>query len=161
MIGALIGDTVGSVYEFNNINTKDFPLFDKECFLTDDSILTLAIAEIIQNNWQNDKAKVIETIKRWGRAYPDSGYGGRFARWWVSDDTEAYNSFGNGASMRISPVGWYARSEEEVKELSRLVTEVTHNHPEGIKGAEVVAMCIYYARMGKSKDFIKEYVSKN
>ena len=160
MIGALIGDTVGSVYEFNNINTKDFPLFDKECFLTDDSILTLAIAEIIQNNWQNDKAKVIETIKRWGRAYPDRGYGGRFARWLFSDDTEAYNSFGNGASMRISPVGWYARSEEEVKELSRLVTEVTHNHPEGIKGAEVVAMCIYYARMGKSKDFIREYVSK-
>ena len=160
MIGAIIGDLVGSVYEFNNYRSKDFPLLSKDSFITDDSILTLAVAEIIQNKWYNDKDKVVDTMKKWGRAYPDRGYGGRFALWLFSDQREAYNSFGNGAPMRISPVGWYARSEEEVRDLSRILTEVTHSHPEGIKGAEVVSMCVYYAKIGKSKEFIKEYVEK-
>ena len=161
MIGAIIGDTIGSVYEFNNTRKKDFELITKDSHLTDDSIMTLAIAEIIQNNWYNNNNKIIDTLKKWGRAYPEVGYGGMFKKW-LFDDTlrEPYNSYGNGSAMRISSVGWYATSEEEVKKLSKLVTGVTHNHEEGLKGAEVVAMCIYYARNGKSKDFIKNYVEQ-
>lgn len=160
MIGALIGDIVGSVYEFDNVRSKQFPLFTEESFMTDDSIMTLAVAEIIQNKLYNDQDKVIDTLKKWGRAYPDRGYGGMFYKWLFTEQRESYNSFGNGSAMRISAVGWYGRSEEEVKELSKFVTEVTHSHPEGIKGAEVVAMCIYYARKGKTKEFIKNYVEQ-
>lgn len=160
MLGAIIGDTVGSVYEFNNIRKKDFKLFGNNNFLTDDSIMTLAVAEMLKNNYQNDKIKIIETFKKWGRKYPKAGYGGHFFMWLFTEETEPYYSFGNGAAMRISPVAWYANSEEEVKEFSKKVTEVTHNHPEGLKGAEVTAMCIYYALIGKSKEFIKDYVSQ-
>ena len=161
MLGAIIGDTVGSTYEFNNVRKKDFKLFTDESKLTDDSIMTLAVAEIIQNKWYDDKDKIIDTLKRWGKAYPEVGYGGMFKKWLFDDNLrEAYNSFGNGSAMRISSVGWYANSEEEVKKLARLVTEVTHNHEEGLKGAEVVAMCIYYARIGKSKEFIRSYVEQ-
>ena len=160
MIGAIIGDIIGSVYEFDNVKSKEFNLFTEESFLTDDSIMTLAIAEIIQNKWYNDRDKVVDTLKKWGRAYPDRGYGGMFRKWLFSDLRDSYNSFGNGSAMRISAVGWYGRSEEEVKEMSKLVTEVTHSHPEGIKGAEVVAMCIYYAKKGKTKEFIRKYVEQ-
>ena len=159
MLGAIIGDTIGSAYEFNNVRSKEFELFTKDSHLTDDSIMTLAIAEIIQNKWYDDKDKIIDTLKKWGKAYPSVGYGGMFKKWLFDDNLrEPYNSFGNGSAMRISSVGWYANSEEEVKKLSKLVTEVTHNHEEGLKGAEVVAMCIYYAKIGKSKAFIKDYV---
>lgn len=161
MIGALIGDTIGSVYEFNNIRRKDFELFSRHSFSTDDSIMTLAVAEIFQSNYINDKGKIIDTFKKWGRAYPDRGYGNRFCNWLFTDTREAYRSYGNGSAMRISPVGWYANSEEEVIDFATKVTEVTHNHPEGIKGAIVTAMCVYYARSGKSKEFIKEYVEKH
>lgn len=161
MLGAIIGDTVGSVYEFNNVRKKDFELITKGSHLTDDSIMTLAVAEIIQNEWYDDENKVIDTLKKWGRAYPESGYGGMFKKWLFDNDfRDAYNSFGNGSAMRISSVGWYATSEEKVKKLSKLVSEVTHNHEEGLKGAEVVAMCIYYARNGKDKEFIKNYVEQ-
>lgn len=161
MLGAIIGDTVGSAYEFSNVRKKDFQLFSDKSKLTDDSIMTLAVAEIIQNKWYNDKDKIIDTLKKWGKAYPEVGYGGMFKKWLFDDSLRAaYNSFGNGSAMRISSVGWYANSEKEVKELSKLVTEVTHNHEEGLKGAEVIAMCIYYARIGKSKEFIKEYVEQ-
>ena len=160
MLGTIIGDTIGSVYEFNNIRTKKFPLFNGRNFLTDDSIMTLAVAEIIQNNWDDDKDKIIDTLKKWGRAYPNRGYGGMFYKWLFTDLRESYRSYGNGAAMRISPVGWYARDEEEVRKISKAITEVTHSHPEGIKGAEVTAMCIYYARKGKDKDFIRKYVEK-
>ena len=160
MLGAMIGDTVGSVYEFNNVRSKDFPLFSKNSFLTDDSIMTLAVAEIMQNHYYDDKDKIIDTFKKWGRAYPDRGYGGHFFDWLFSDERESYHSFGNGAAMRISPVGWYCQDEEEVKKISKAITEVTHSHPEGLKGAEVTAMCIFYARNGKSKEFIKQYAEK-
>lgn len=159
MLGAIIGDVVGSIYEFNNIRTKGFPLLTKENKYTDDTVMTLAVLEILQNRIFN-KDYVIDTLKKWGRTYPNSGYGGRFSKWLFSDDRESYRSYGNGSAMRISPVGWYANSEREVKELTRLITEVTHSHEEGIKGAEVVAMCIYYAKIGKSKEFIKKYVEK-
>lgn len=160
MFGAIIGDTVGSVYEFYNMRTKNFPLLTKGNRPTDDSIMTLAVAEILQNGWQYDKTKVVETLKKWGRAYPDAGYGGRFRSWLSLEHSAPYNSFGNGAAMRVSPVGWYAQTEEQVREYARLVTEITHNHPEGLKGAEVTAMCVYYARIGKSKAFIKKYVDR-
>ena len=160
MLGAIIGDTVGSVYEFNNIRRKDFPLISKYSEPTDDSIMTLAVAECLQNGIYDHSEKIVETFKKWGRAYPNSGYGGRFSYWLFSNDTKPYYSCGNGSAMRISPVAWYARSEEEVKRLSKSFTEVTHNHLEGLKGAEVTAMCIYYAKIGKSKEFIKEYVEQ-
>ena len=160
MIGAIIGDTVGSVYEFNNVRTKDFILFTPQSELTDDSIMTFAVAEILQNGWQYDKKKVVQTLKKWGRAYPCRGYGHRFRDWLFSDREMPYNSFGNGAAMRVSPVGWYAKTEDQVREYARLVTEVTHNHPEGLKGAEVTAMCVFYATHGKSKEFIKAYVER-
>lgn len=160
MIGALVGDYVGSVYEFNNIRTKNFNLFSKKCFFTDDSIMTLAVREIVEKKLYNSKDDIINTLKKWGRNFPGRGYGGMFCWWLRSDSREPYYSFGNGAAMRISPVGWYANSEEEVKEISRKITEVTHNHPEGLKGAEVTAMCVYYARIGKDKEFIKNYVSQ-
>ena len=160
MIGAIIGDTVGSVYEFDNHRTKDIDLINEFSEPTDDTMMTLAVAEICQKRLYDNKDAVIDTFKKWGRAYPHAGYGGRFRQWLFTDSREAYNSYGNGSAMRISPVGWYARNEEEVKYIARKVTEVTHNHEEGLKGAEVVAMCIYYARIGKSKEFIKEYVEK-
>lgn len=158
MIGAIIGDTVGSVYEFNNNRSKDIELITKYSRPTDDTMMTLAVAEICQKRLYDNKDAIIDTFKKWGRTYPNSGYGGRFRKWLFTDVREAYGSYGNGSAMRISPVGWYGRNEEEVKHIARKVTEVTHNHEEGLKGAEVVAMCIYYARIGKSKEFIKEYV---
>ena len=160
MLGAIIGDTVGSIYEFNNIRKKDFELFSKRSFLTDDSIMTIAVAEIMKKGYINDKTKIINTLKKWGRTYPNRGYGARFAQWLFTDETEPYYSFGNGAAMRVSPVAWYAKNEKQVKEYAKKVTEVTHNHPEGLKGAEVTAMCVYYARIGKDKEFIKNYVSQ-
>ena len=160
MIGAIMGDTVGSVYEFNNTRIKDFDLMSDSVRPTDDTIMTLAVAEICQKRLYDNKENVIDTLKKWGRAYPNAGYGGRFRKWLFTDSRDAYGSYGNGSAMRISPVGWYGRNEEEVRYIARKVTEVTHNHEEGLKGAEVVAMCIYYARIGKSKEFIKDYVEQ-
>lgn len=161
ILGAIIGDYVGSVYEFKNIRTKEFALYTDKNFLTDDSIMTLAVKEILESGYINDKEKIIKTFKKWGRKYPNRGYGGTFGWWLNSNSNDPYYSFGNGAAMRVSPVGWYANSEEEVIDFATKVTEVTHNHPEGIKGAIVTAMCVYYARIGKSKEFIKKYVEKH
>jgi len=160
MLGAIIGDTVGSVYEWHNVKSKDFPLFKDKSFLTDDSIMTLAIGEIIENNLYKDKDKVIDILKKWGTTYKHRGYGGHFYSWLNSDNREPYNSFGNGSAMRVSACGSFGKTEEEVKEMAKSVTEVTHNHPFGLIGAEVTALCIYYAKIGKSKEFIKEYASK-
>ncbi len=160
MLGAIIGDIVGSRFEFNNIKSKEFELFTNESCYTDDTVMTLAVADVLQHNAVKDKNMIIKTFKMWGRTYPNAGYGGMFRKWLFSDMIDSYNSYGNGAAMRISAVGWYAKNEEEVKEYSKAVTEVTHSHKEGLKGAEVTAMCIYYARCGKSKEFIKDYVSK-
>ena len=160
MLGAIIGDMVGSVYEFNNIKTKNFPLFSEKSEMTDDSIMTLAVTEMLQKGYVNDKNKIIDTFKKWGKMYPDAGYGGNFYRWVLGPSREPYYSCGNGSAMRVSACGWYGNNEEEVKDFATRVTKVTHNHPEGIKGAVVTAMCVYYARTGKSKEFIKEYVCK-
>lgn len=152
MLGAIIGDIVGSRFEFHNYRKKDFELFSNKCFFTDDTVMTCAIADYLTN--KND---LIKTLKLYGRKYPYCGFGNHFSHWIMSNDTESYYSFGNGAAMRISAVGWIAKNENEVKKLSREITEVTHDHPEGLKGAEVTAMCIFYARNGKDKEFIKSY----
>ncbi len=160
MLGAIIGDLVGSTYEANNVKTKDFPLLTRMSRISDDSIMTLAVCQIIQEGLQYDKKEIANKLKEWVIAFPDRGYGELFVDWALSDDLKPYGSYGNGAAMRISPVGWYAKTKEEVKEWSKNITEVTHNTKEAIKAAEVVAMCIFYARKGKSKEYIKEYASK-
>ena len=157
MLGAIIGDIVGSRFEFNNIKSKDFELFDKRCCFTDDTVLTIAVAEALLENKGEDTQNY---LKKWGKKYPDAGYGTRFSLWLFSHDSKAYNSCGNGSAMRVSACGFFGKTEKETEEYAKKVTEVTHNHPEGMKGAIVTAMCIYYARMKKSKEFIKKYVSK-
>ena len=163
MLGAIVGDIVGSIYEFHNIKTKDFELFSDDCFFTDDSIMTIAIAKAIlvcKGNYTNLSDKAIYYMKKIGRQYPYCGYGGRFFDWIFSDDSDAYNSFGNGAAMRVSCCGDIANSIEEAKDLSKKVTAITHDHPEGIKGAEATSVAIYLARHGKSKDEIRNYINK-
>jgi len=151
-----IGDIVGSVYEWNNMKTKDFPLFSERGFFTDDTVMTIAIAEAIMDGGEKDN--FINSMKKWGRLYPDSGYGGNFRRWLFSDDREPYNSWGNGSAMRVSPCGWFAESLEEAEILAERSAAVTHNHPEGIKGAQATAAAIYLARTGTKKDKIKEFI---
>lgn len=162
MIGAIVGDSVGSVYEFGDAPKKDFDLYSPAFHFTDDSVMTLAVMDVLAHHLSGDPKKIIDTFRKWGRRYPGAGYGRRFYTWLLETRDYAFNdSYGNGAAMRISPVGWTASSEEEVKALSKAVTEVSHNHPEGLKGAEVTAMCVYYAKIGKSKAFIKDYAKQN
>ena len=160
MIGAIIGDVVGSRFEFNNIKTKDFELVvDRSCF-TDDTVMTVAVADVLINGNPYNKDDVIDTLKKWGRKYPYAGYGGHFFDWVLGSSRKPYNSCGNGSAMRVSAAGWVGKTEEEVTDLAKRVTEVTHNHPEGMKGAIVTALSIYYARMGKSKEFLKEFMER-
>lgn len=149
MLGAIVGDVVGSVYEWNNIKTKDFPLFRDDCFFTDDTVMTCAVAEAIMNGGQKDD--FIDAMKKYGRMYPNADYGARFNRWLMTDNREPYNSFGNGSAMRVSPCAWVmdATTSElpsEGKRLAQLSAEVTHNHPEGIKGAMATADAIFMCR---------------
>mgnify|MGYP000996914183 FL=1 len=164
MLGAIIGDIVGSRFEWNNHRDKDFELFTNGCFPTDDSIMSLAIAKAIivsKPDFSVLSGNAVECIQSVGRNYPDCGYGGRFYGWMFSDDPRPYNSYGNGSAMRVSAAGFVARSLEEAKLLSKLVTEVTHNHPEGIKGAEATAVAIYMAKTGSSIFEIKDYINEN
>jgi type I restriction enzyme M protein len=163
VIGAIIGDIVGSRFEFANHRSKEFELFTPKCFATDDSVMTLAIAKALfdcDSDYKNLGAMAIRSMQEVGRHYPDCGYGGMFGKWIFSNSPRPYNSFGNGAAMRVSPCGFVAKTLDETIELSREVTEVTHNHPEGIKGAEATAVCVFLARNGKSKDEIREYATK-
>ena len=149
MLGAIVGDIVGSVYEWNNIKTKDFPLFRDDCFFTDDTVMTCAVAEAIMNGGQKDD--FIDAMKKYGRMYPNADYGARFNRWLMTENREPYNSFGNGSAMRVSPCAWRldATTDElppEGKRLAQLSSEVTHNHPEGIKGAMATADAIFMCR---------------
>ena len=149
MLGAIIGDVVGSVYEWNNIKTKEFPFFREDCFFTDDTVMTCAVAEAIMNGGQKDN--FIDAMKKYGRMYPNADYGARFNRWLMTDNRDPYNSFGNGSAMRVSPCAWFvdATTEElpaEGKRLAQLSAEVTHNHPEGIKGAMATADAIFMCR---------------
>ena len=139
MLGAIVGDIVGSVYEWHNIKTKEFPLFRDDCFFTDDTVMTCAVAESVMNGGEKDD--FIDAMKKYGRMYPDAGYGGRFGTWITSDNREPYNSFGNGSAMRVSPCAWImdcgfcARTgmwPSGGRSIAQLSAEVTHNHPEGI-----------------------------
>ncbi len=168
MLGAIIGDTVGSRYEWRNHKSKEFELFNRSNRFSDDSACTMAVAEALMKFIPIDysdeglnkiKKALTESLIRCVKTYPDVGYGGRFYRWATeSKDHLPYNSWGNGSAMRVSPVGWIANNEDEVLRLAEATAEVTHNHPEGIKGAQAVAMCIFMARKGKNKEEIKEYI---
>lgn len=164
MIGSIIGDIVGSRFELNNNKSKDFEFLTYKCFPTDDSVMTLALAQaiLVSKPDHSDLSKnAVECMQSVGRNYPDCGYGGEFNKWMFSDNPRPYNSYGNGAAMRVSAAGYAADSLDEAKELSRKITEVTHNHPEGIKGAEAVAVAIYMARTGSSILEIRDYIDKN
>lgn len=156
MIGAIAGDIIGSVYEGNAIKSTDFDLFSPESTFTDDTVLTVAVADCILH----DK-EYAATFKEYGRRYPYAGYGGMFQMWLLSNRSQPYNSFGNGSAMRVSPVGFAFKSLEETLEEAERSAAVTHNHPEGIKGAQAVAAAIFLAREGYSKDAIRDYVEEN
>ena len=165
MIGAVIGDIVGSVYEFDPIKTKGFALFGpyrgNECCFTDDTVMTIAVARAIQTAKpdRSDLAeRAVEQMRAIGRNYPDCGYGGRFKQWMFDDGMGPYNSFGNGSAMRVSAAAWAAQSMKDAVAISDLVTGVTHDHPEGMKGARAVTACIYLALHGRTKDEIRDYV---
>lgn len=162
MIGAIIGDISGSKYEFNNIKTKDFPLLSKGDEFTDDTIMSLAVAKALmesEKTGQDFKTLLVKDMQDFGRRYPSS-YGGRFAEWIYERNPKPYNSFGNGSAMRVSACGLAAQSLEEAEKLGKESAEVTHNHPEGIKGAVCTAGAIYLAKTGKSKEEIRDYVSQ-
>ena len=156
MIGTIIGDTVGSIYEQRNIKTKVFPLFGENCIFTDDTVMTIAVAEGLMNGGSPDD--YVKAMKRIGRMYPHAGYGGRFYRWLGSDKTDSYGSWGNGSAMRVSPVGWWFDSLDETEKAASISAAVTHDHPEGIKGAQSTAAAIFLLRNGKTKEEIKTYI---
>ena len=165
MLGAITGDIIGSIYEANNIKTKKFDLFTDKNRFTDDTVMTFAVAEALMNGGGNEN--FIRFMKRYGLLYPRAGYGGTFVRWLASDTTEPYNSWGNGSAMRVSSCGWIANLDIPIEEglkltedLAKKSAEVTHNHPEGIKGAQATAVSIFFMRHGKSKNAIKEYKDK-
>jgi ADP-ribosylglycohydrolase len=156
MLGALVGDIVGSIYEFNNHRSKVFPLFGPRCSFTDDSVLTVALADAILND-----GDFAAEMRRYGALYPDESYGGRFRRWLGDPAMGPYRSFGNGAAMRISPAGWAYPTLEETLKRARGFTAVTHDHPEGIKGAEATAGAIWMGRHGSSKAELRAWVGKH
>ena len=166
MLGAILGDIVGSPYEFdhNNIKTTDFPLFGPRSAFTDDTVMTLAVAEGLMNGWgQNEAAQeraVITAMQRYGRLYPNAGYGGRFGYWLTASEPRPYNSFGNGSAMRVSAAAWLYDNLPEVEACAALTARVTHNHPEGVKGACATAAAIFLARTGESKAAIGAYINK-
>ena len=178
MLGAIYGDIVGSVFEFNNIRTKDFELFSEKSKFTDDTVMTLAVANALvildemtreencldapsKNNLAYFKEILISEMHTLGDKYPNAGYGGHFRFWLREKQTEPYGSYGNGSAMRVSPVAWYANSLEETVDFAKASAEVTHNHHEGIKGAVVTAGATYLARTGATMDDIKAFVAKH
>lgn len=165
MYGAILGDIIGEPYEFDNYKAKDFPLFCEDAIFTDDSVMTIAICDgILRAGLDADertmKSAMIKSMHFWGEKYPVAGYGGRFFGWLFRGETEPYNSWGNGSAMRVSSVGWMFETLERTREVARWSAEVTHNHAEGVKGAESVAAAIWLLRNGKSKEEVKEYVEK-
>lgn len=164
MFGAILGDMIGAPYEFDRGDkTKDFPLFTKGSEFTDDTVMTVAVAEALMDTLGGTddeiRAAMVRSMQKWGRRYPAAGYGARFIGWVRSDDPTPYNSCGNGSAMRVSAAGWLGDTLGKVRRLARLSAEVTHNHPEGIKGAEAAASAIFLARTGKSKAQIMDYIT--
>lgn len=163
MYGALLGDMIGAPYEFDRGNkTKEFPLFGRGSHFTDDSVMTVAVAEALMDSLGKSddeiRAALVASMQKWGKRYPNAGYGGMFYRWLREKDPKPYGSFGNGSAMRVSSAGWLFDTLEETRHIARLTAEVTHNHPEGIKGAEAIASAIFLARNGSTKDEIRKYV---
>lgn len=156
ILGAIIGDVIGSVYEWNNVKTTDFPLFKKETTFTDDSVLTLATMQALVSGSSYSKA-----YQEFGRKYPNRGYGDRFIGWLMEEHPQPYNSWGNDSAMRVSPIGWAFDTLEAVLEEAKKSAIVSHNHPEGIKGAQAVAAAVFLARKGKTKKEIKEYLTES
>ncbi|MBO5002000.1 MAG: ADP-ribosylglycohydrolase family protein, partial [Prevotella sp.] len=161
--GAIVGDIVGSTREWHNVKTEDFELLPPGSRFTDDTVMTLAVAEWLMTDPTHSERTLIECMQRLGRKYPNAGYGGMFSRWLITDNPKPYNSFGNGSAMRLSPVGLYANSLEEALELARITASVSHNHPEGIKGAQAIAAAIYLKRTEEfdTKGKIKRFVEQN
>ena len=154
IIGGVIGDIIGSVYEFNNVKKTDFDFFTARTCFTDDTVLTIATMDSILNSKDYNKS-----YQYYGRKYPKSGYGQKFISWLISDNPQPYNSWANGSAMRVSPVGWAYDSIKDVLLYSKQSAEVSHNHPEGIKGAQAVATAVFLARKNKSKNEIKQYIT--
>lgn len=165
MYGAILGDMIGAPYEFDmGRKTKDFPLFCSYSNYTDDSVMTIAVAEaLLDNRFLDDEAikkAVIASMRKWGMKYVGVGYGDHFWRWLKSENPRPYGSYGNGSAMRVSSVGWLFDTLDETRHMAKLTAEVTHNHPEGIKGAEATASAIFLARTGHSKEEIRDYITK-
>ena len=167
ILGGIVGDIIGSTREWLNVKTEDFELLPQGSCFTDDTVMTLAVAEWLMTDPTHSESALIECMQRFGRKYPNAGYGGMFRRWLATDNPEPYNSYGNGSAMRVSPVGLYANSMEEALELARITASVSHNHPEGIKGAQAIAACIYLKRTeefdveGKIKRFVEKHFGYN
>ena len=164
MYGAILGDMIGAPYEFDRgKKTKEFPLFVSMSEFTDDSVMSIAVAEALMDaagkTDEEIRAALVASMQKWGRKYPDAGYGGRFYGWVFSKDPQPYGSWGNGSAMRVSSAGWLYDTLDETWRKARLTAEVTHNHEEGIKGAECTACVIFLARNGKSKEEIREFVT--
>lgn len=161
MFGAIVGDMVGSVYEWNNVKTTEFPLFTELSTFTDDSVMTIAVAHAVLNAAEAGRdlshGELTDLMRAYGKIYPDAGYGGRFRQWLRTPYPKPYHSFGNGSAMRVSPVAWAADDLQTVEHLATVSAEVTHNHPEGIKGAQAIAGCILLARLGASNQEIRSY----
>ena len=155
MLGAVAGDIIGSPYEFAPNKNLDFPLFSPHSTFTDDTILTIAVADTLLHDLD-----LIDTLKKYTRKYPDRGYGGSYIRWAHSDSRDPYNSWGNGSAMRTSPIGFLYERESDVLKAARVCAQVTHNHPEGVRGAQAVSLCIFLAQNGAVKNDIRNEISK-
>ena len=155
MIGAIAGDIIGSVYERCPIKTKEFPLFHPQCRFTDDTVLTVAVADAILT-----RRPYGQSMREIGRRYPRAGYGGSFIGWLHSDHPQPYNSWGNGSAMRVSPVGFAFNTEDEVLSEAEKTASISHNHPEGVKGAQATALSVYLARSGHTKEEIREQINQ-
>ena len=163
MYGAILGDMIGAPYEFDRGGkTKEFPLFSRYSQFTDDSVMTIAVAEALLDTLGQDddavKAALIKSMQKWGKRYPDAGYGVMFYSWLWTANPKPYGSYGNGSAMRVSSAGWLYDTLDATRHAARLTAEVTHNHPEGIKGAEAIASAIYLARTGRTKQEIRDYI---
>ena len=162
MFGALVGDIIGSAFEFNNVKSKEFSFFNKTTRFTDDSVLTLAVSNyFLKFNKSLNRDELIKIFKETSLKYINAGYGPSFLKWLKSDSSSAYNSYGNGAAMRISPVAYISRNLNEVIKLSDFITSITHNHEEGIKGARSIAASIFLLLHGASKSEIKNYIESS
>lgn len=160
MLGALVGDIIGSVYEFRNTKSTDFELFCGASDFTDDSVMTLAVAKWLLEDEAHTIHYLIYCMQELGDHYPYAGYGERFSGWLCEDNPQPYNSWGNGAGMRVSPVGLFAKTLDEALALAAITASVSHNHPEGVKGAQAIATSVFLCKQGKSKQEIKEFVEK-